>query len=59
MSKMRDVTRKIIRTPEAIAALRQARAQRQQMADLAATGKDTASAIKDLSVAQKNGIPLL
>lgn len=58
MAKYRDVTRKIIRTPEAIAALRDARQKRQAAVDMAATGRETAAAIKDLSVAQKNGIPL-
>jgi hypothetical protein len=58
MAKMRDVTRKIIRTPEAIAALREQRAKANQMQQMAAVGRDSAAAIKDLSVAQKNGLPL-
>lgn len=58
MARFRDVTRKIIRSPDAIAQLRDARNQRQAAANMAATGRDSAAAIKDLSVAQKNGLPL-
>lgn len=58
MARFRDVTRTVIRTPEAIAAIREARAKSNAAAQMAAVGKDSASAIKDLSVAQKNGLPL-
>lgn len=58
MAKYRDVSRKIIRSPEAIATLRANRAKQQQMAQMAATGRDTAAAIKDLSIAQQNGLPM-
>jgi hypothetical protein len=58
MAKMRDVTRKIIRSPEAIAALREQRQKANAATQMAAVGKDSASAIKDLSVAQKNGMQL-
>ncbi len=59
MAKYRDVTRKIIRSPDMIAQVRQDRKKQQNMANMAASGKDAASAIKDLSVAQKNGLPAL
>ncbi len=58
MAKYRDVTRKIIRTPEAIAALREQRQKAKAAESMATVGRDSAAAIKDLSVAQKNGIPM-
>lgn len=57
MAKYRDVTRTIIRTPEQIAAIRQARKQTQDAANMASTGRDSAAAIKDLAIAQEKGLP--
>lgn len=58
MAKYRDVTRKILRSPEQIQQVRQARQKQQAAQQMAATGKDSASALQSLSVAQKNGLPL-
>lgn len=56
LAKLRDVTRKVIRSPEAIAALRQQRSQQQQVGQATAVGREVAATAKDLSVAQKNGL---
>lgn len=57
MAKVRDVTRKVIRSPEQVAAIRQSRQQAQQTASAVAMGRELAGAAKDISVAQKNGMP--
>ncbi len=57
MAKYRDVTRTIIRSPDAIAQIREARAKAAGAQQMAATGRDAAAAIKDLSIAGKNGLP--
>lgn len=56
LSKLRDVTRKILRSPEAVAQIRAARAQQEQLATMVAAGGEIASAAKDVSIAKKNGL---
>lgn len=51
---LRDVSRKVMRTPDEIAAIRQQRQQAQQIAQAAQVGGTAASGLKDLSTAQLN-----
>lgn len=53
-AKMRDVTRKILRTDEEVAGIRQARAEKEQQALAASAGKDMASAFKDVSKGRRD-----
>jgi hypothetical protein len=55
LAKIRNVTRKILRSPDAIAALRQQRAQQEQAAMAVQAGRELAATTKDLSIAKKNG----
>lgn len=52
-AEMQDVTRKIVRTPRDIAAMRQSRQQQQQMQMIANTAQPAAGAVKDLAQARK------
>lgn len=54
MAKLREVSRRIINSPEEIMRLREQRAQQQQAAQMVESGQQIASAAKDLSVARKN-----
>jgi hypothetical protein len=49
---LRDVSRKVLRNPEAIAEIRAARAQQQQLAQAAEVGSQAASGMKDLAMAK-------
>lgn len=50
---LRDVSRKVLRTPEEIAAIREQRQQQQALAQAAEVGGTAASGIKDLALAQQ------
>jgi hypothetical protein len=56
MAKVRDVTRKVIRSPDQVSAIRENRAKQQQAASAVAMGSELAGAAKDISVAKKNGL---
>ncbi|CAB4182895.1 Head-to-tail connector protein, podovirus-type [uncultured Caudovirales phage] len=55
LAKLRNVTRKVIRSPDAIAQRRNDRAQQAQAQQMVAAGRELAATTKDLSVAKKNG----
>jgi Bacteriophage head to tail connecting protein len=55
MALIQNVSRKILRSPEIIAQIRQQRAQQQQLAQAAATAQPAAEAVKSLSEARQMG----
>lgn len=56
LSVTRDVSRKIIRSPDEIAAIRDQRSKANQLQQATTAGRDIAATAKDLSVAQRNGL---
>ena len=53
LAEIRDVTRKIIRSPEEVEAIREQRAQAEQAQAGAAMGVQAATAAKDMAMAEK------
>ncbi len=55
MAKIQDVTRRIIRDQDTVAAIRKERADQQQMQQLAQTAQPAAEAVKSLAQARQLG----
>lgn len=55
MAQIQDVSRRVLRDPQAIAAIRKSRADRQQMQELAQTAEPASQAVKNLAQAKQAG----